>query len=103
MPYRKIQNLEVSSLVELDIEDIAQYTYIHYGLEQVDKYLDAIMQAMQKITENPGIGHNRGDLPENYKAFRVEKHIIAYKLKDQIVYVSRIFHESMDFQNHDIV
>ena len=98
MPYRKIQNLKLSSLAESDIEDIAQYTYIHCGSEQVDKYLDVLMQAMQTIAENSGIGHKRDDLPGNYRAFVAEKHIIVYKLKEQIVYVSRVFHESMDFR-----
>ncbi len=47
MPYRKIQNLEISSLAESDIEDIVQYTFVNHGLTQVDKYLDALMQAME--------------------------------------------------------
>ncbi|MGR3318516.1 MAG: type II toxin-antitoxin system RelE/ParE family toxin [Candidatus Anammoxibacter sp.] len=101
-PYRKRHNLKLSSLAESDIEDIAQYTYIHYGSAQVDKYLDVLMKAMQTIAENPCIGHDREDLPDNYRAFYAEKHIIAYKLKEQIVYVSRILHESMDFRNQTI-
>ncbi len=102
MPYRKIQNLEISSLAESDIEDIVQYTYIHYGLAQVDKYNDALMQAMELIAENSDIGHKREDLPDKYMAFSAKKHIIVYKQKDQIVYVSRILHESMDFKNQNI-
>ncbi len=81
MPYRKIQNLELSSLAQLDIEDIVQYTFVNHGLMQVDKYLDILMQAMVHIAENSDIGHKREDLPDNYKAWSVEKHIIIYKLK----------------------
>lgn len=102
MPYQKFQNLKLSSLAESDIEDIVQYTYIHYGPEQVDKYIDALMQAMKLIAENSCIGHVREDLPDNYRAFSAERHIIVYKLKNQIVYVSRILHESMDFRNQNI-
>ncbi len=102
MPYRKIQNLELSSFAQLDIEDIVQYTFVNYGLIQVDKYLDTLMQAMVLIAESSDIGHKREDLPNNYKAWSVEKHIIVYKLKGQIIYISRILHESMDFENQTI-
>ncbi len=102
MPYRKIQNLELSSLAQLDIEDILQYTFINHGLKQVDKYLNTLVQAMALIAENSDIGHKREDLPDNYKAWSVEKHIIVYKLKEQIIYVARILHESMDFKNQAI-
>ncbi|MCP5007786.1 MAG: type II toxin-antitoxin system RelE/ParE family toxin, partial [Planctomycetes bacterium] len=84
MPYRKIQNLELSSFAQLDIEDILQYTFVNHGLMQVDKYLNTLMQAMVLISENSNIGHKRDDLPDNYKAWSVEKHIIVYKLKGQI-------------------
>ncbi len=60
------------------------------------------MQALVLIAENSDIGHKREDLPDKYSVFSAEKHIIVYKLKKQIVYVSRILHESMDFRNQTI-
>ncbi len=60
------------------------------------------MQVMVLIAENSDIGHKREDLPDNYKAWSVEKHIIVYKLKGQIIHVSRILHESIDFKNQTI-
>ncbi|MDH5553114.1 MAG: type II toxin-antitoxin system RelE/ParE family toxin [Nitrosomonas sp.] len=102
MPYPTITNLELSKLAQADLEDIAHYTYLKFGSEQVDIYFEAMLTGMHAIASTPDIGHKRSDIPQNYKAFRVQKHILIYIQKEKTVYLSRIIHQSRDFKRHDI-
>ena len=102
MPSPKISNLRLSFPARADIRDILLYTFQHYGKRQQDVYYLALCEGLELIGANPGLGHSRPDLPEPYKAYIVRKHVMVYKVKQDMVYVARILHARMDFPNQDI-
>lgn len=51
--------LRLSRQAERDIENILQYTYETYGERQRQIYADALHEAFEMITANPGLGHGR--------------------------------------------
>ncbi|MBW4646832.1 MAG: type II toxin-antitoxin system RelE/ParE family toxin [Goleter apudmare HA4340-LM2] len=91
--------LYISKRAKSDYKKIQRYTRDFYGKEQVLKYSALIKDCFAKITENPMLGHTRPDIPQMYKAHNAGKHIIVYRIEEQIVYVVTILHGSMDFSH----
>ena len=98
MPSPKISNLRLSFPARADIRDILLYTFQHYGKRQQDVYYVALCEGLELI----GAWAFRPDLPEPYKAYIVRKHVMVYKVKQDMMYVARILHARMDFPNQDI-
>jgi plasmid stabilization system protein ParE len=92
--------LRLSRQAEADIESILQYTYETYGERQRQIYAEALHEAFETITDNPGVGHRRSDLSERHRAFNVEHHVVVYTVSVRTVNVSRILYERMDFTRH---
>jgi len=92
--------LRLSRQAERDIESILQYTYETYGERQRQTYADALHEAFETITGNPGLGHGRPDLSERHRAFNIEQHVVVYTVSGQTVNVARILHGRMDFARH---
>jgi toxin ParE1/3/4 len=97
-----MHKIELSNTAETDIMDIASYTRRRYGAEQVKKYTSMLFQQMKLLAQVPQAGHMRTDLPEGYKAKNAGEHIIVYTEQQGTIYVARILHGSMDFENQDI-
>ena len=64
--------LRLSRQAERDLESILQYTYETYGERQRQIYADALHEACETITGNPGIGHKRPDLSERHLSFHLD-------------------------------
>ena len=92
--------LRLSRQAETDLESILQYTYETYGEWQRQIYADALHEAFETITGNPGLGHRRPDLSERHLAFHVEHHFVVYTVSGQTVNMSRILYERMGFARH---
>lgn len=100
MPYPKKYNLEISSLAQNDLRDIAQYTFSQYNEQQVDKYLQLLYDGMDSLTISPSIGQERSYLSKEYKSIPIGKHLIIFTIKDSTVIIIRIIHQSRDIKNH---
>ncbi len=82
-----------------DIIEISYYTIEHWGYQQAKKYNSLLEEAFQNILANPYhiLSKDRGHLIEHCRSFKVKKHVIFYRLKDERVEVIRILHESSDY------
>ncbi|MBW4476121.1 MAG: type II toxin-antitoxin system RelE/ParE family toxin [Tolypothrix brevis GSE-NOS-MK-07-07A] len=89
--------LYLSERAKSDYKKIQRYTKNFYGKEQVLKYASMLKECLEKIRDNPMLGHCRSDIPETHKAYNAGEHIIVYRLENQTVYVVAILHGSMDF------
>jgi toxin ParE1/3/4 len=97
MSFPERYTLRLSRQAEADIESILQYTYETHGERQRQIYADALHEAFETITDNPGLGHRRSDLSERHRAFNVEQHVVVYTVSGRTVNVARILHGRMDF------
>ncbi|MCP4933752.1 MAG: type II toxin-antitoxin system RelE/ParE family toxin [bacterium] len=98
MPYPKTLKLEISDPAKDDLQDILQYTFSRYGERQVDVYLQALYEGMELLTDNPEIGHRRNDMPPDYQALNVGKHLLVFTVKDDRIVIARILHQSRDMK-----
>lgn len=94
--------IELSPLAQEDIENIALYTLIEYGLQQQDTYMNLLDKGLKTISENPYIGHGHIDLEDDVQIWSIAKHLIIYTTHDteNVVRVFRILHQSVDIKKH---
>ncbi len=92
-------NLKISDAAEFDLENIFEYTFENFGEEKWIEYEYKIQINIEKIINNPQIGHKRNDIPKNYLAWPVEKHFIIYQEVENTVHLVRILHEKLNFLN----
>jgi len=84
------------SLAQDDLESIWLYTVEHWGVEQADTYLDALINRFEWLAENANIGKQRDDVKKGYYCFPEGMHLIFYTLKNNQVDIIGIPHQRMD-------
>ena len=72
-------NYVLSNLAEQDIEDIVNYI-MKDGLKVANLFVDSLYDALQKLSDYPGIGHKREDLTDHPVKFWTFKwrYLIVY-------------------------
>ena len=91
--------LIVAPEAQMDIVGILQYTFEKWGQSQADKYHRIIACEFSTIRTNPGVGHSRTDIPKRYKAHQAGQHVIIFRVETETVFIVRVLHGSMDFNN----
>ncbi len=89
-----------SHLATSDLQDISDYTAEVWGEEQEVDYIDAISARLDEIASGKGRWRTRNDLFDGCQAAPVGHHLIIFMIEDEIVFVSRILHQSMDYPRH---
>jgi toxin ParE1/3/4 len=87
-------------LAENDLEEIWLYTLQEWGVEQADKYIQALLSRFIWLSENPLIGKPRPDIKPGYYSFPEGRHVIFYTLASYGIDVIGILHQSMDVSGH---
>jgi toxin ParE1/3/4 len=92
--------LKLSPQAIKDLEEIYDFTILHWGLSQAEKYQDELYSTMQTIIENPSSGSIYYFREGNYKKININRHIIFYNLRDTDTscLIVRILHESIDLK-----
>lgn len=73
-------NYYLSPAAELDIEDVIDYLVLE-NIQAAHHFLDSVYDAMEKLAENPEMGHFREDLTDAAVKFWPFKwhYLIIYK------------------------
>ena len=67
------------------------------SLDAVLKVVDALDEAMQRLAENPGIGHVRPDLTgEHVRFWSVFKYLVIYRPETEPLEIVRVLHGRRD-------
>lgn len=85
---------------ERDLEKIIDYSVEHCGSVQAIKYIEAIEEAAQLISNNPDIGAKRDALSVGLLSFPCQSHILYYLKYSHGVSIVRVLHASMDSMKH---
>lgn len=82
-----------------DIANILYYSEMTFGFAQSIIYQENISQAYSKLSQMPGIGHHRKDIPANMRSLNVEQHCIIYEVNEtkRQVFIVRVLHARMNF------
>ena len=89
-----------SILADEDLIGILDYTYDKWGIEQQAKYERQLEKGRDKIRISPSIGKKRFDLSQGCYSYKVEHHYFFYRVRNEVVEIARVLHESMNFPDH---
>jgi len=87
-------------LAEADLEEIWYYTFKNWSKEQADHYHAGIVNAFGEIAAGHKLGQPVPVRRAGYLKYRVESHLIYYRLEDAGIVVVRILHTKMDAERH---
>ncbi|MEQ1845167.1 MAG: type II toxin-antitoxin system RelE/ParE family toxin [Nitrospira sp.] len=90
----------LSSKAAADLEDIYEYTIIHFGLEQARVYLLAMHARFQMLAEQPTQGRKADELAPGLRRVEYQSHVVFYIPKDHGVLIVRVLHLRMDVTRH---
>ncbi|MCF6300609.1 MAG: type II toxin-antitoxin system RelE/ParE family toxin [Proteobacteria bacterium] len=88
------------SLAEQDLINIWLYTFENFGVNQADKYLDIIDEAIVSVAVNSKIGVNADYIRKNYRKLHAHKHLIFYQVSEVKLSIIRILNDDMDYKSH---
>ncbi len=91
-----LKYFELSLEADQDLEEIFDYTYVEFGVDQALKYVSSFDDVFQSIVQNPEIGRERNEIRENLRSISKEKHLIFYRVLDDRIRIVRILHGSKD-------
>ena len=92
----------LSQLAEDDLDDIADYTLTTWGERQAVGHVDGIHSICRSFAERPGIGRAHGRSKRGLRRMEYGKHVIFYREIEAGIRVTRILHQSMDVNRHEL-
>ena len=92
----------LSTYAERDIENILTYTIETWGIRQFQKYRDLINHSLDLIGNNPDAltVRKREELFEGGNSYSFGKHVVFFRVKNDIIEIVRILHQKMDVESH---
>ncbi|MEI6253671.1 MAG: type II toxin-antitoxin system RelE/ParE family toxin [Mycobacteriaceae bacterium] len=90
-----------SPAAQADLDQIWDYTFEHWGLEQAEGYLRDIQRTAERSAVNPLIGRPCDEIRPGYRAVAAGSHRLYYRVNaDGIIDVKRVLHQRMDVDRH---
>ena len=87
------------ALAEQDIIEIWKYSFSNWGEAQADKCHDQLSRSIPLIAENPYIGMACDNVRKGYRKYRVNRHIIFYRVDKNTLQIIRVLGEKMDYSS----
>ena len=83
-----------------DLREIRDYTFRNWGERQENLYLKAVWERFAELLKDPSRFRLRDDLFPGCRIAAQEKHIILFRVENDVLQVVRVLHGSMDFKRH---
>ena len=91
---------KLSNLAEKDIDQIFDYTFSEYGLEQAVKYTTGFHQVFKHLLWNPTLGSLRHEIKPKIYSLTKDRHVIFYIIEKEDITLLRILHGSSDLPKY---
>ena len=92
----------LSRRAESDLQDIGEYTLREWGDLQAARYLGELEACCQMLADNPALGRACDRVRPGLRRHEHGKHVVFYRLERNGVLVSRILHQRMLPERHDL-
>ena len=86
----------LSPAAEADVEEIWDYTVRNWGEAQAERYTRDIRDACEALGDGTLSGRSAENIRAGYRKAAVGSHVVFYRVRDDVVEVIRILHQSMD-------
>jgi toxin ParE1/3/4 len=95
-----MKRYRLSRLAEADLESIWEYSVAHWGVDQAEAYARDLQRANEAAAANPRLGRACDGVRSGYFKRTVGLHIVFYRFAGELMEVTRILHQWMDFDRH---
>lgn len=85
---------------EDDLEMIWTYTVQQWGVEQADRYINALTTIFSELAQSPKTAPACDHIRSGYRRRSVERHMIYFRITTYGIAIIRILHERMDAVRH---
>ncbi len=82
-----------------DLNAIWKYTEETWSNKQANIYYNLVIETIEFLCNNPKKGKPINEIRIGYRKMKVKSHLIIYKINEDILLISRILHEKMDFNS----
>ena len=83
-------NLIITDPANQDLEQIADYLGMNYGLNRSETFISEINERMKYIAQFPYIGRSREELSPNSRSLSYSRYLIFYQVKETSIEIIRI-------------
>lgn len=90
----------LSPRAQADIEEIWDYSRERWGIDQAERYIGLIRDAVVSAAEYPRRGRPCDDIRAGYFKLAAGSHVLFYRLAGADINVVRVLHGRMDFGRH---
>ena len=90
---------ELSNSAVADLSNIWDYTFEAWSEKQADKYYNILIETCNKIAQAPDIGKTYDPIGPDILGFRINRHIIFYRVAVNGIIILRILHQQMDLKS----
>lgn len=90
----------LSPKAKSDLSEIWDYTLSEWGIDQAEKYVRDLWEAMQQQACDSSTSIDISDVRNGYRKAFSGSHVIFFKLTGDGIDVVRILHQRMDFERH---
>jgi toxin ParE1/3/4 len=91
-----------SRRAEADLLSIGKYTLRTWGKVQAARYLRELEAVCQTLADNPALGRTCDDIRPGLRRTEHGKHVVFYRREPTGILISRILHQSMLPDRHDL-
>lgn len=89
----------LSARAEVDLADIWVYSAEQWGVDQADRYLDALLARFVWLCENPSLWMPRQDIAEGLYGYPQQSHVIYFRADPDapdVIEIARVLHGRME-------
>lgn len=91
----------LSPAAQTDLEQIWDYSYENWGLDQAEAYLRELQRALERVSANPQIGWACDEIRPGYRKLAAASHTLFYRVTAEgVTDVVRVLHQRMDVDRH---
>ncbi len=92
--------LDLTDAAVKDLREIREYTLQNWGERQEDLYLKAMWKRFAEVLKDPTRFRLLEDLFPGCRTAAQEKHIILFRVENDILQIVRVLHGAMDMRRH---
>jgi toxin ParE1/3/4 len=91
-----INKYVLSQEADIDLEEIFEYSYSEFGLNQAINYLGEIDDVFIKIIKTPEIGRTRDEIKQGLYSMPIGMHVVFYRILTDHVRIVRVLYGGRD-------
>ncbi|MEX0813677.1 MAG: type II toxin-antitoxin system RelE/ParE family toxin [Chitinophagales bacterium] len=85
---------------EFDLSKIYEYGIQYFGIEQAKVYFTGLESILNSLAKNPNLGRIAYEFYPELRRFLYQSHIIFYLPTDYGIFVVRVLHQSVDYNDN---